>query len=125
MFTPAGGDGSETARAHGEGAEGGDAGVYPEEGGVGRRRISIIFWCTSVFCMGGCRCVRLLNRVRKLLVCSPTRAFSPRLNRRESRPSGSQNRICLSSLSQSSFAVLLIPSSGPFEQILSPPRWIL
>ena len=33
MFTPAGDDGSETARAHGEGAEGGDAGVYQEEAG--------------------------------------------------------------------------------------------
>ena len=40
----------------------------------------------------------------------------------ESRPSGSQNRICFSSLSQACYAVLLIPSSGPFGQILSPPR---
>jgi len=38
------------------------------------------------------------------------------------RPSGEANRICLSSLSQPSFAVLLIPSSGPFGQILSAPQ---
>jgi len=38
------------------------------------------------------------------------------------RPTGEMNRICLSSLSQSSFAVLLVPSSGPFGQILSPPQ---
>jgi hypothetical protein len=38
------------------------------------------------------------------------------------RPSGDMNRICLSSLSQSSFAVLLVPSSGPFGQILSAPQ---
>ena len=40
-------------------------------------------------------------------------------------PSGRDNRICLSSLSQSSFAVLLVPSSGPFGQILSAPQRLL
>ena len=49
----------------------------------------------------------------------------PTANRRESRPSGSQNRICSSSLSQSSYAVLLVPSSGTFGQILSAPQRLL
>ena len=63
--------------------------------------------CTSISCKAGCGYMR-----------------NPTANNRESRKplACSQNRICLSSLSQSSFAVLLIPSSGPFGQILSPPQ---
>ena len=41
------------------------------------------------------------------------------------RPSGEHNRICFSSLSQSSYAVLLVPSSGTFGQILSPPQRLI
>ena len=67
--------------------------------------------------------------------------IKPTANRRESRPSGSQNRICLSSLSQVSRKAkpcsaeaaptgqpaldLLVPSSGTFGQILSPPQRLL
>ena len=76
----------------------------------------------------GCGSMRKTNRARKSEICSPFRAFSPHLNRRTRKPSvcsplrvfaprlnppsGRDNRICLSSLSQSSFAVLLVPSSG-------------
>jgi len=57
-------------------------------------------------------------------VYGKVRKHEKKINRESARirPSGEANRICLSSLSQPSFAVLLIPSSGPFGQILSAPQ---
>ena len=121
--------------------------LFKSDPGIGRACIVVSLRETALFLWKGWRQERFFRRELRGVSVNPIREvygwvwvyeIEQTANRRESRkPSAcSQNRICLSSLSQSSFAVLLIPHrersgkscrrpSGSRRQFLSPSHFAI